>query len=228
MEDELQTRARLGFARRRLPASASSNSSSRSCRSNASRASACPILGASSANCCSRWCPTSSMICASSSGLRPAPARRARTSERQSNVSGRSRISHPRNPIDRGDELAPRGALCVQRSAAGRSDSIVSAPPFARLFHPATDDQSAVLHPIEEGIERRHVEYEDTCRARFDQLLQLVAVAGFGVEQRQHEKLGAAFLELVGQHGESDICETHIYPDGARRQRRWISGRNSR
>src|SRR5262249_55714455 len=71
---------------------------------------------------------------------------------------------------------------------------------LARAFYPAADDPSALFHAVEQGIERRDVEGEHAARSRLDELRQLVSVPGFRLEQREHEELGTAFLELGGQH----------------------------
>src|SRR5690348_331189 len=143
------------------------------------RASAAPIFGANSANWASRCCATSSTSSASCSGRKPALATRARTSARQ------SYISHPRDSIDCRDERLPALALRLERRSAGRREAIESPPPLARFLDPSSDDPPALLHAIQQRIERGDVEGEHALRSRFNELLELVAMPRLGVQQRQ-------------------------------------------
>src|SRR5690349_20637770 len=100
-------------------------------------------------------------------------------------------MAEPRDAVDRGDELAPARTLRLERLAAGGGELVVALAPLPRLLHPAADDPAAVLHLVQQRVERGDVEVQDAARARLDELLHLVAVAGLGVEQGEDEELGA-------------------------------------
>src|SRR6185503_19375162 len=211
---ELHTRARLCTTRRRRPITAPSNASSRSWRSNRSRAAVAPICGVSSVNCCSRCWATSSTMSASSSDLNPDVDSRARTSARQSNDSGDwcdSRISHPRDAVDCRHEFTPPFALGDEWRAAGGRQAVEAAPTLARLLVPSPRDPSAILEPIEQRIERGDVKHQHALRPRLDELLKLVPMPVLGLEQRQYEEFGTAFLQFVGEHRWRSICGTDTY-----------------
>ena len=55
------------------------------------------------------------------------------------------------------------------------------------------------------------MEHEHTLGAGFDQLLQLVPVARLVLEQCEQEEFSASLLQLIGEHGVSYMCDSHIY-----------------
>src|SRR5207237_4409418 len=115
---------------------------------------------------------------------------------------------------DGGYELAPAVTLRREHGAPRRREAIETAPPLPGFLHPSTRDPAAVLHSIEQRIERRDVEGEHPLGAGLDHLLELVAVPRLRLEEGQDEKLGASLFQLVGKHG-SPICGTHIYTAAA-------------
>src|SRR5574338_485232 len=176
-ELELQVRGEVGRASRRRLTMASSNAFWCNCASRRSRAAASPMVGASSANCSSRCCATSSTSSASSWGCSRAEAMRGRMSARQS--CERSGISHPGDAVDGGDELLPAVALGLEGGAAVGGEAVEALAPLAGLLDPASDDPPALLHAVEERVEGRDVEDEDAARSGLDELLELVPVSRF-------------------------------------------------
>src|SRR4051794_26337072 len=96
---------------------------------------------------------------------------------------------HPRDAGHRRHELAPALALGGQDVATGGGYAIEAAAPLARLLHPPPRDPAALLHAVEEGIERCDVEGEDAARAGRDELAEIVAVPRLMLQQRQDEEL---------------------------------------
>src|SRR6185437_11257082 len=95
------------------------------------------------------------MISASRAGSSCAFASRARSSAVQSKESG---MAQPRDAGDRFNELAPAPALRVQRREAALGDRVIAAATLAGLLHPPSGDPAALLHAIEQRIQRRDVE----------------------------------------------------------------------
>src|SRR5687767_13221081 len=99
-----------------------------------------------------------------------------------------------RHTIDGGEELLPAATLAGENLLAFRGDAIVPAPPLAGLFNPSSGDESTLLEPEQQRIQRGGVEREHALRSRGDQLAQVVAVPRLLLEQREDEHLRAAFL----------------------------------
>src|SRR6476646_4235776 len=128
---------------------------------------------------------------------------RERMSARQSNRS--LGITHPGDTVDGRHERLPALALRLERRAAGGRETVEAPAPLAGLLHPAADDPAALLHAVEQRIERRDIEGEDALGTRLDELLELIAMSRLDFQQRQDEELRAPFLQLVGKHW------SHIY-----------------
>src|SRR5262245_24811286 len=116
--------------------------------------------------------------------------------------------------VDRLDELAPRAALRRQHGGAGRRQPVVAAPALAGLLDPAALDPPALFEAIEQRIERRRAESEHAARSRFDQLAEVVAVAGLILDQREDEELGAALFQLAIEHARLYILHSDILAKG--------------
>src|SRR5262245_63132963 len=121
-----------------------------------------------------------------------------------------SRISHPHDVADRGDELAPALALGVECLATVFGDRVVASASLPGAFDPSTDDPAALFHPVEQGIERGDVEGEHATRSRLDEFRDLVSMSRLGLEEREDEEFGAALFQLGGKHG-TNICVTATY-----------------
>src|SRR5262249_8890415 len=141
------------------------------------RAASGPMDALSSANSCSRCCASSSTRSCSPSGGTAAGASLAMISSRQSRMLGSC------DPGDRGDEFLPALPVVLERRLAFRRDAIEAAAPLAFLLDPAPGDPAAILHAVEQGIERRDVKTQHALRPRGDQLAQLVAVSLLVFEQ---------------------------------------------
>src|SRR6185369_2743557 len=202
----VHVRERVGVARARRREMASSNVESCNWARSCSRALVPPMFADNSAKFSSRCWAISSTSSASSCGLSRSDASRARTAVRQ------SCIAFSGNSVDGGDELAPTRALGLERGTAGRGELVEAPAPLAGFLDPAADDPAAVLHAVEQRIERRDVEAQNAARPRLDELLELISVPRLGVEQSEDEKFGAALFQLVREHvRDSYMSESHIY-----------------
>src|SRR5262245_16805070 len=118
---------------------------------------------------------------------------------------------HPRDSAHGRDELAPQRALLAQEAAALGRERVVAAPHLAGLLEPAARDQPAPLQPPQHRVEGRDPEAELAGGALLDQLADLVAVAGARLQQRQHQQLGAALLQLAAEHPGTSMLLSSIY-----------------
>src|SRR5262245_6101015 len=104
------------------------------------------------------------------------------------------------DPQHRGHELVPERALTPERLTAAGREPVVAAAPLAGLFQPAAGDQAAGFEPAEQRIERGDAIAELAAGALLDQPADFIAVPRPAGEQRQHQELGAALLQLAAQH----------------------------
>src|SRR5262245_36535582 len=165
-----------------------------------------------SANCCSRWLSSSSAMPAWSSGARSQPGTTRRRRLRQSSIT---------HSCDSGDGLRegdPPAAQVLERASPRRGDRVETTASLAGLFNPATGNPPAVFHAIEQRIERRDVKRQHAARPRLDELVELIAVSALVLEEREHEKFCAAFLQVGSKHG-GDICGDNVYVVTARRSK---------
>src|SRR5262249_41922710 len=130
----------------------------------------------------------------SRSRVKPGNDRCALTNRSQS----RTRGSHHR--LHGVDEGLPGLTLLGQLPASLRREPVEASTPLARLLDPAALDPAAVLETEERGVERRQGERQPAARAGLDELADFVPMAGPGLEQRQDEHLGAAFLQFCAEH----------------------------
>src|SRR6185369_12810042 len=111
-----------------------------------------------------------------------------------------SSMFRSRNLLNRVHEFAPVVALRSQDLPALAGQSIETAAPLARLLDPLADDPAPFLETVEERVERGDLELQPAAGPLLDQLADLVAVAGPGLDERQDQQLRAAFLQLPAQH----------------------------
>src|SRR5262245_38441717 len=177
-----------------------------------SRAGACSSCARAAASASSSGFPAaratrhvSSTCCASSStawsdgaGL---PLKWSRTNACQ------SRMAQPRDADEGADEGVPAGAAFREGAPACRRDAVVAPAALSGALDPAALDQLPPFHPVEQGIERRGVEGQDTVRALLDQLRDFVPVPGPLLQQREDEHFSAALLE----RGVRWACSSHMY-----------------
>src|SRR5262245_55805258 len=120
-------------------------------------------------------------------------------------------MANPCDARERVDELLPAGAVAGEHAPALGRDAIEPAAALAGFLDPAPDDESALLQPVEHGVERGDVELEDAVGALVDELADLVAVAGALLDEREHEELGAPLLEVRTNVSRRHICDRNIY-----------------
>src|SRR5262245_39508526 len=174
----------------------------------------------------SRCAASSSTACP---GRLPAPVSRAclRMSARKSGFGvmsmsrKESRVLHPGELAERGDEAGPVGALLGEDAPAGLGDAVVTAAALARLLDPAPLDPAAILHAVERRVERGEREPEAAIRALLDEPRDLVPVMALVLDEGENHHLGASLLGFIDRSAcrharcsslrPSQICRTTIY-----------------
>src|SRR6266849_4951569 len=73
-----------------------------------------------------------------------------------------------RNPIDGSHEFFPAAALRRQHLSAFTRQAVVTPPPLAGLFHPATQNPAAFFQPVQKRIQRSDVELKHTVGTSFN------------------------------------------------------------
>src|SRR5687768_5021397 len=139
----------------------------------------------------SRCCESSSTMSASRVGDSLSDDSRRRTSSDQSGMLASGDESHGL------DERLPGLQLRGEHPAPLGRHGVEPAAPLARLLDPAALDPATLLEAVEQRVQRVDVERQVAAGARVDELAQLVAVAGPGVEQREDEQLRRASLQLA-------------------------------
>src|SRR6185312_16819964 len=102
-----------------------------------------------------------------------------------------------RNALHGSDKFQPGAALLFQNLAPGGGQLVITAAALALLFHPASQDPSALLQPVEKRIKGGDVERQCALRLAVNELADLVTVTRPGFQQREDEQLSAAFLEFA-------------------------------
>src|ERR1017187_2450606 len=105
-------------------------------------------------------------------------------------------MAGPHNSVDRGDKLLPGTALGLQELAPGRRQPVTAAAALAVFLQPAAGDQTAVLQPEQDGVQRPDAEADLAVGAFFNQLADLVSMARPAFEQSENQQLGAAFVQV--------------------------------
>src|ERR1700726_2962413 len=85
---------------------------------------------------------------------------------------------------DCADKFTPALALLSESFLTLGRQTVVTPPPLIRLFDPAAKDQASIFEPVEQRIKRGNMEAQDAARALFDELSNVVTVAGLVLEQR--------------------------------------------
>src|SRR5262245_30493663 len=99
--------------------------------------------------------------------------------------------------VDGVDEIAPGASLRGEHARTRGRQLVEPPPPLTRLLDPAALNPAALFQSIQKGVQRRRAEREDAARARFDQLAQLVAVAGARLDERKNQQFRAPLLQLA-------------------------------
>src|SRR5690348_12186468 len=134
------------------------------------------------------------MISTSRAPRSPSPASRSRT------IAFQSGIFDPRNAPYRFGELQPTLPLRGEHFAPRRSQPVKAPPPLPRLLHPAALNPTAPLEPVQQAIQRRHLERERPLRPRRNQLADLIPMPRTLFKQRQDQQLRAALLKFTLSH----------------------------
>src|SRR5919112_6209711 len=114
------------------------------------------------------------MISASRAGLSRKAARRGLRNALQSGMIDSSDEAHGV------DERLPGVALARQHASAFRRQRVIPPPALAGLLDPPALQPPSFFQPIQERIERCHMELQLPVRAVLDQLADLVSVTGAG------------------------------------------------
>src|SRR5579862_4866066 len=100
------------------------------------------------------------MISCSRVGLRPSGGRSSRTKIRQSCMvlSGLLRLC---DAFDCADKFAPRAALLGQGFPSCRCEFVKAPPPLAGFFEPTAFDPAAAFEPVQHGVKRCDVKFQN-------------------------------------------------------------------
>src|SRR6185295_10955172 len=115
--------------------------------------------------------------------------------------SCQSRIADAHHVVDGGDVGLPRRALLRQHAPALTREPVETALALARLLDPTALEPPAVLEPEQRRVQRGQREGQPPARPGLDELADLVAVPGSGLDERQDQHLDAALLEFGTEHG---------------------------
>jgi hypothetical protein len=74
-------------------------------------------------------------------------------------------------------KVGPAAALVFQDLLSRGCELIVASSALSRLLDPSPYDEAPLFEPIEQRIKRGDIELEQTFRALFDELADLVTVA---------------------------------------------------
>ena len=77
-----------------------------------------------------------------------------------------------------------------------RCQAVVAPSTLLRFLDPPSDDPSVLLQSVEQRIERSHMKSQSPARSELNQLRNVIPMARLILEQREHEKLGAALFPL--------------------------------
>src|SRR5580692_11051489 len=121
-------------------------------------------------------------------------------------------ICHPHDTAHRLYKSLPVAPLPCQNLATFSSEAVIASAPLIRLFNPPTLHQLPLLKPVEKRVERSDMEAQGSCRSCFDQLANVIPVAGLLLQQRENEQFCATLLPLtIGIVRGFHICWSHIY-----------------
>jgi hypothetical protein len=99
-----------------------------------------------------------------------------------------------RDQPDSLDELVPGLALSRQHTLTCCRHAVEAASALARLLNPGPLDPTSLFEAIEEWIEGVEVEHQPPAGLRLDQLAELIAVPGSGLQHGQEQQFGGPFF----------------------------------
>src|SRR5688572_822132 len=108
------------------------------------------------------------------------------------------------------DKVFPSVALAREHAAPFSRQTIETAPSLTGLLHPSALQPAAFFQAIQKRIERRHMEFELSARARFDELADFVSMTRARFDDRQDDELGGTLLQLAIEHARVYRCHSHI------------------
>jgi hypothetical protein len=99
--------------------------------------------------------------------------------------------------VDCSNKFPPAVTLSGQNFSTGGGQAIISTAPLSGFFDPPALDPAAVFQSVEQGIKGRDIEPEDAARAQFDQLPDVITMAGPIFDQGKNQKFGATFFQFA-------------------------------
>src|SRR6516164_11455602 len=115
---------------------------------------------------------------------------------------------HPRDSVDGADEFLPAEALLRENPLSFCRKAVVPSPSLIGLFDPPPQNPTAVLEPVQQGIERGNVKIERAAGAQLDEFANVVTMAGLFVQQGENQQLSATLFPFVRYR--FHICDPHI------------------
>jgi hypothetical protein len=101
-----------------------------------------------------------------------------------------------RDSVDCMHKIGPTVALVFQHFLPVGSELIVAPSALSRPFDPSPSDEAPPFEAVEQWVERGNIEFEETLRALFDQLADLITVAWAVLDEREDEQFRTAFLQF--------------------------------
>src|SRR5215831_5091694 len=139
----------------------------------------------------SRCCSISSKRSDSAAPSKRREAMRSRT------ISPHSGMLYSCHPADGSNEFLPALPLRGKRVSTLTRKTVIPPPPLLGLFDPAAVDPAPLLQPVQQRIERRDVESQGAARSDLNQPRNVISMPRLILEQREDQKLGAAFLPFL-------------------------------
>src|SRR5215471_1389011 len=102
-------------------------------------------------------------------------------------------------PCDSGDrkhKIGPAIALVLQHFLSFGSEPIVAPSALSVLFDPSPSDEASLFEAVEQWVERGNIEFEETFRALFDQLANLITVAWALLNKREDKQFCTTLLQF--------------------------------
>src|SRR5580700_7295841 len=106
-------------------------------------------------------------------------------------------MAGPHNSVDGGNKLLPGTALGLQELAPGRREPVTAAAALAVFLQPAAGDQTAVLQPEQDGVQRPDAKADLAVGTFLNQLADIVPMARPAFQQSENQQLGTAFVQIA-------------------------------
>src|ERR1700693_5689899 len=99
--------------------------------------------------------------------------------------------------VDLGDNSVPGAALSLEELAPRRRKPVTAAAAFAVFLQPAAGDETAVLQPEQNRVQRPDAEADLAVGTFFNQLADIVSMAWPAFEQNENQQFGAALVQVA-------------------------------